>query len=81
MSDIHLIQVTGRMEAEAFKEGLEDCGISTDDNVMIIDENVDTFSKEDMLYFLEEMARTLDVAEEMNIDWEEVYKQETIIDK
>lgn len=71
---IHFIQVTGKMEADEMLAALEGCGLDTDDNVIIVDQQVKPMEREEVLFFLEEMARTLDVAEEMNIDWETVYE-------
>lgn len=70
---IHLVQVDGKMAADAMADALESVGLDTDNNVIIIDHQVRPLDREQCLFFLEEMARTLDVADEMDIDWEEVY--------
>lgn len=75
---VHFVQVSGKIEADLFAESLEERGIGTDDNVVIIDKQVQPLDREEVLYFLEEMARTLDVAEEMNIDWEKVYNEDAL---
>lgn len=74
MSDITIIRVTGgKMGAESFRETLEKCGLESSDNVIVTDEQADCLTREEALFFLEELARTLDVVEELEIDWEQVY--------
>lgn len=70
---MYFIQVKGAMEAEAVADTLEEAGVESANNVLIVDEQVQPMQRDEVLFFLEEMARTLDVADEMNIDWEEVY--------
>lgn len=79
MTDIHFVQVTGKMEAEKMVEGLEECGMSSDDNIIVTDQQVNPLQREEALFFLEEIANALDVAEEMNIDWEEEYTNQGIV--
>lgn len=78
-SPIYFIRVGGKMEADAFVDTLEESGLTTDDNIVVVDEQVDPMDREEVLFFLEEMARTMDVAEEMNIDWEQFYADEDVV--
>ena len=76
--NIHFIQVESGGE-DILEYISDEVGRTTGDNVIITNHMIQPLKREEALLFLEEMARTLDVAEEMNIDWEEVYKEENIV--
>jgi hypothetical protein len=76
---VHFIQMQGATDAqiESVSDNLSnDLGMEKDDNIIVTSEMIEPMTREEALYVFEELAEALDVVNEVDINWEQVYEEE-----
>ncbi len=75
---IHFVKLSGGMDTadgmEWVSDELEEMG-SKKDNIVITSEQMQPMTRKEALFMFEEMAEALDIAEKMEVDWAEEYRE------
>lgn len=75
---IHFVKMSGGMDTEKGMEWVADEleeMTSKKDNIIITSEQMQPMTRKEAMFMFEEMAEKLDIAEKMEIDWAEEYKE------